>query len=160
MKMKKMKHLFIRLIQNSHVQLLIVIICTCVAVYCGFSSFNRFKPDNFTKEEIYYLTETAKEVYQDDLSTSNNNLNYIYSHFEDVDISVISETEIKIAVDHGNKWVIADFTEPDSPIVSDNYSLVIPFIIGILLAIVEGLAGFIISSIGVGYLDYKYSKDD
>lgn len=150
--MKKMKRFFkitkigVRdLLYKDSVQLVIIIVVFLLsAIISGIAAYRVNAPTQFSGEELSLFEVVSESIYSDGIDDTNMSIRYLYNNFEDVEISIPSESQIEISLDDGKRYVIADFSIPSNPEIIDHYSHELQIFLAIVGAIVGGIAGLAI----------------
>ena len=146
--MKKMKRFFkitkigVRdLLYKDSVQLVIIIVVFLLsAIISGIAAYRVNAPTQFSGEELSLFEVVSESIYSDGIDDTNMSIRYLYNNFEDVEISIPSESQIEISLDDGKRYVIADFSIPSNPEIIDHYSHELQIFLAIVGAIVGGIA--------------------
>lgn len=111
-----------KIVQN----VLIISAIVSGAIIGGFFMYLSSAPAKFTDEELIFFEDISETMYKDGIDNVNVDIRKLYNSFKDVEITIPSETEIKISVDSNDasRYIISDFSIPDSPEITDHYSYV------------------------------------
>lgn len=132
----------------------IIAILILSAIIGGVATYRINEPKKISDEEFSFFRIVTESIYSDGIDDTNMSIRYLYNNFDDPEISIPSESQIKISLDDGQRYIIADFSIPENPIITDHYSHTLQSFLTVIGIIVGVVAGFLILWLALELIEY------